>query len=279
MPTDDRRPAGPAAALRSALAGLVATLALSAGAAEARPLSILSLDQCADQFVLAMRQEGDRLTLSPRADDADSFMREAAAGHRLARPGLEAVVMARPDVVVRYWGGDPALLRGLERRGVPVVTIPDATDFETIRANVRAVAEGLGRPAAAEPLVARMEDDLQAAGRGRAQGSALYLTSGGFTAGAGTLIDAILSAAGLRNAAPAPGFGPVSIERLVRTPPSRFVLGFFDDVRRDRRGSGRHPALTRRMAERPTVGLPSSELSCPAWFAAGAARRLAEAEE
>ena len=278
MPIDHRRSARPAAALRAAAAGF-ATLVLSAGVAEARPLSILSLDQCADQFVLAMREEGDRLTLSPRADDADSYMREAAAGHRLARPGLEAVVMARPDVVVRYWGGDPALLRGLERRGLPVVTIADATDFETIRTNVRGVAEELGRPEAAEPLVARMDDDLKAASRARARGAALYLTSGGFTAGAGTLIDAMLTAAGLRNAAPAPGFGPVSIERLVMQPPARFVLGFFDDVRRDRRGPGRHPALARRMAERPTVSLPASELSCPAWFAASAARRLAEVGE
>ena len=260
MPTDGRRPLGPAAALRAALVGLVSTLALGAGVAEARPLSILSLDQCADQFVLAMRQEGDRLTLSPRADDEDSYMHEAAAGHRVARPGLEAVVMARPDVVVRYWGGDPALLRGLERRGVPVVTVSDATNFDGVRANVRAVAEGLGRPEAADPLVAEMDADLAAAG-------------------SGLRTHAMLTASGLRNAAPAPGFGPVSIEGLVMHPPARFVLGFFDDVRRDRRGPGRHPALARRMAERPTVSLPSSEISCPAWFAARAARRLAEMGE
>ena len=186
--------------------------------------------------------------------------------------------MARPDVVVRYWGGDPALLRGLERRGVPVVTVSDATNFDGVRANVRAVAEGLGRPEAADPLVAEMDADL-AAGSGLRTRSALYLTAGGFTAGAGTLIHAMLTAAGLRNAAPAPGFGPVSIEGLVMHPPARFVLGFFDDVRRDRRGRGRHPALARRMAERPTVSLPSSEISCPAWFAARAARRLAEMGE
>ncbi len=259
-------------------------MTLTAGAVEARPLSILSLDQCADQYVLAMARPGDRLVLSPRADDEDSAMRDAARGHRQARAGLEAAVMGRPDLVVRSWGGDPALMRALARRGVPVIGIGDARDMAEVEALVRRVAEELGRPDAAEPLTRQMAEDLAAAratseraqARGPGERSALYLTAGGFTAGPGTLIDAMMRAAGLSNAAPAPGFGPVSVEGLVMAPPARFVLGFFDSVRRDRRGSGRHPALERRMTERPAVSVPASELSCPTWFAARAARRMAE---
>jgi iron complex transport system substrate-binding protein len=62
--------------------------------------------------------------------------------------------------------------------------------------------------------------------------------------GQGTLVDAILSAAGFANAADRRRiFAPVSIERMALFPPVRFVLGFFDQARGDWRGAGRHPVV------------------------------------
>ncbi|MBU3969654.1 MAG: ABC transporter substrate-binding protein, partial [Alphaproteobacteria bacterium] len=81
---------------------------LGAGGVEARPLRVMALDQCADQYVLALRPDAE-LALSPRADDPDAWLREAAAGRRRVRPTLEAAIAFRPDVVVRYWGGEPRL--------------------------------------------------------------------------------------------------------------------------------------------------------------------------
>ena len=105
-------------------AALIVSLVVSlAGYARAEPLRILSLDQCADQYALALARPDDRLFLSPRADDSDSHMREAAAGHPRVRPTLEAALIARPDVVIRYWGGEPRLLAALERRGVQVAML------------------------------------------------------------------------------------------------------------------------------------------------------------
>ncbi|MDP1778630.1 MAG: ABC transporter substrate-binding protein, partial [Brevundimonas sp.] len=45
---------------------------LVAGVAEARPLRVMALDQCADQYVLALRPDAE-LALSPRADDPDAW--------------------------------------------------------------------------------------------------------------------------------------------------------------------------------------------------------------
>ncbi|MGC8001412.1 hypothetical protein ACP3XN_28820, partial [Salmonella enterica] len=67
------------------------------------------------------------------------------------------------EVVVRYWGGDPRLIAALERRGVRVVTIPEAGGFDGVRASIRQVAASLGREAAGEALVARMDSRLAAA--------------------------------------------------------------------------------------------------------------------
>lgn len=246
-----------------------------AGVAEARPLRVMALDQCADQYVLALRPDAD-LALSPRADDPDAWLREASVGRPRVRPTLEAAIGFRPDVVVRYWGGEPRMLARLEADGVRVLTIEDVADFNGVRSDIRVVAQGLGVPARGEALIARMDRTLAAAAPAAdaPERSALYLTAGGFTAGQGTLVDAILAAAGFSNAAAAPFFAPVSVERIALFPPARFVLGFFDQARGDWRGPGRHPVVQRAARGRVAARLPAAALTCPAWFAADAAMML-----
>jgi iron complex transport system substrate-binding protein len=87
-------------------------------------------------------------------------------------------------------------------------------------------------------------------------------------------VDAILDAAGFANAAAGPFFAPVSVERIGLFPPARFVLGFFDQVRGDWRGPGRHPVVQRAAQGRVAARLPAAALTCPAWFAADAAAML-----
>ena len=258
--------------LAGALAG---AFMLAGGVVEARPLRVMALDQCADQYVLALRPDAE-LVLSPRADDPDAWMRDAAAGHRRVRPTLEAAIAFRPDVVVRYWGGEPRLLARLEASGVQVVTITDAHTFREIESNINTVSEILGVPERGEALAARMAATLRQAAPAPAapRPSALYLTAGGFTAGKGTLVDAILNAAGFANATSRPGFAPVSVERIALYPPAMFVLGFFDQLRADWRGPGRHPVAQGAAKGRVAARLPAAALTCPAWFAADAAALL-----
>jgi iron complex transport system substrate-binding protein len=158
-----------------------------------------------------------------------------------------------------------------------VLTIDDATDFAGVRANIRRVAAGLGHASTGDRLIARMDAELAgAAGAGRGRG-ALYITSGGDTTGAGTLIDAMLRAAGFSNLARRPGYGVISLERLVLEPPSLVVLGFYDQnmAAYERWSVGRQPVLRKLIAPRATVSLPGAILGCPAWFAADGARDLA----
>ena len=57
------------------LAAAVAAMAVAvAQGAQARPLRVMALDQCADQYVLALAPDAD-LALSPRADDPDAWLR------------------------------------------------------------------------------------------------------------------------------------------------------------------------------------------------------------
>lgn len=261
----------------SALTAALAVLAF-AGSAAAAP-TVMSLDSCADQFVLALTPKASIVGLSARADDRDSYLRARAVGVPVRRATTEAVLSIRPDVVVRYWGGDARLEAALVRRGVKVVKIEEATDFNAVRVNIRAVSAALGRSAEGEALVARMDARLDRA-RGAWKGApALYFTPSGFTTGPGSLVDAMLRAAGMTNLATGSTWKPIPLERLVMHPPQAFVLGFFDSfaVAMQRWGPGRHSALKARLPGRTVASLPSSVLGCPAWFAAEGPEMLARA--
>lgn len=264
----------PAKALRA----LAAVFSLAPVATLAGP-RVMSLDSCADQYVVALAPRDSIVGLSHRAISRDSYMRQQAAGLPLRRATFESLVAARPQVVVRLWGGDARLSKALEKKGVTTVALDDAADFEGVRANVRKVAAALDRKPQGEAMIARMDAQLAgAAGAGKGR-SALYLTPGGYTAGASTLIDATLKAAGYANAQTAPYFAPVSLEQMVMKPPAGVVLGLFDMARAgsDRWGPGRHAALQRAVKARTIASLPAKVVGCAGWFAADGVETLAGA--
>jgi iron complex transport system substrate-binding protein len=254
----------------------VLALLLAPAAAAASP-RVLSFDQCADQYVLALSPRESVVGLSARADHADSLLRERARGLPLRRVDLESALAVRPQLVVRTYGGDPHLLAALERRGVRVLTLADAPDFDGIRRNIRDVAAALGQAPAGEALAADMDARLaRSAGAWKGR-SAIYLTPKGFTAGPGTLPDSILRAAGLANAVRRPGFSELPLERFVLDPPKAVVLGFFDTEMylNDTWAPARHAAVQRILRERAIASLPGAMIDCADWGAALAVERLA----
>lgn len=258
-------------------AALAAGLAL-AGEVMAAP-RVMSVDSCADQFVIALSPRDAIVGVSARADDPDSYMREQARGLPQRRATAETVLALRPDVVVRYWGGDARLSEALTRRGVAVVRIEDARDFDQVRANVRAVAGALDQRAKGEALIAGMDARL-ARSKGAWDGKpAMYLTPTGYSSGGGTLIDAMLRAAGLTNLVSGPAWEPIPLEAIVRGPPSAFVLGFFSRLSglTTRWGPGRHTVLQRRLPGRTIASLPGAQIGCPAWFVGEGVETLARA--
>lgn len=251
-------------------------LAVLATPAAAAP-RVASLDQCADQFVLALSPRDVIVGLSTRARNPDSFLRAAAAGLSERRADAESLLLAQPQVVIRYWGGDPRLVRSLQRRGVKIVQLEDAADFDGVRRNIRAAATALHQVATGEALVQAMDGKLaesRNAWRGR---RALYLTSAGVVAGPGTLMDAVLQAAGLTDAAPRPGFSDLRAESLVLDPPPAVVTAYFDrrSLTAFRSSTVVIPPVRRLLAGRIIADLPADVVGCPAWFAADAVARIA----
>lgn len=236
---------------------------------------VASLDSCADQYVLALSPRSAIVGLSFRARAEDSYMAAAARGLPRRRATLESLLAIQPQLVVRSWGGEANLVRRLESRGVLVLHLADAHDFAGVRANIRLTAQAVGDPLRGEGLIRSM--DARLAGVRPSGRRVAYLTPGGATAGPGTFVDALLRAAGLRNAETRPGYRLLSLERLALSPPVAWVLGFFDAglLERDWWSPARSSVFDAVRRRQTLASLPGRLLSCPAWFAAEGVESLA----
>lgn len=238
---------------------------------------IVSLDYCADQFVLGLAERGRILALSPDAGAAFSYMRAAAEGLPTVRPRAEDVLVLEPDLVVRSYGGGPRARTFFERAGVPVLQIGFVDDIDDARAVVRDMARGLGAPERGEALVAEMDARLERA-RVHAPGTrALYVTPAGFTAGPGTLVHHLLAAAGLDNFQSRPGWRPIPLERLAYESPDVVAVASFGEAHdhEDAWTPFRHPVARRAMRSLPAADLDGATTSCGGWFLADAVEALA----
>lgn len=247
----------------------------------AEPRRIVSLDYCADQFVLALADRDQIAALSRGSRRDDSFYRARAVGLRQTRGTLEEVLALRPDLVVRNWGGPWDAETVYARFDVPVLQVGGTPTFPEARADLLDAAQTLGDPERGAALARDL--DLRLA-RLRASAPAqapavMYLSAGGAVAGAGTMMDAVIAAAGGRNVRTDASWVVLPLERMIETPPALIALGFFEHGRTRSNPwlPGQHPALRRALADARTVSLPSATIACEAWYAVGAAERIAAA--
>jgi iron complex transport system substrate-binding protein len=229
---------------------------------------VISLDYCADQFVLGLADRAQILAVSPDARRPFSALREAAEGVRQVRPSLESVLALRPDLVVRSYGGTPDVAARLQALGVPVVQLGWPQDVADVAAELTRVAVALGNPEAGTLAVAA----LPAPASGDPV-PALYLSSGGATAGEGTLIAAMMTHAGL---APAGGHGwqRRGLESLLAEPPAALVYADFGDATRPWTAAG-HPVASRVLAGVPAVAVPGAWVGCTALHTGAAITAMA----
>jgi iron complex transport system substrate-binding protein len=254
---------------------------LLASPASAEPRRIVSLDYCADQFVLALADREQIVALSRGSRRDDSYYRARARGIRQTRGTLEEVLALRPDLVVRNWGGLWDAQAVYARFDVPVLQVGDATDFDVARQDLLDAARVIGRAGRGEALARDLDLRLARlrATTPRTPPPVLYLSAGGAVAGSGTMMQSVIEAAGGRNVHQGESWTVMPLERLVEMPPALIALGFFDHGRSRVNPwlPGRHPALRRALARAETVTLPTAAISCEAWYAIDAAEQLAAA--
>ena len=210
----------------SRVAAVVAgAVALAAAGAAAAPQRVLSLNLCADQFLVLLLPRERIVALSPLAGDPTlSAVADRARGIPRVRPAAEAVLPLAPDLAVAGPWGAAGAIAALERRGIPVLRLDLAEGFDAIEAQLLHVGDALGEVARARAIAAEMREALAAIRHPPGERPrALVWQARGFAPGRGTLADAVLAAAGFANAAPYAGYGYVPLERLLADPPALLV--------------------------------------------------------
>ena len=265
------------------LADFVAALLLAANPAageDAKPSRIVSLDYCADQFVLRLADRDRILAVSPDAGKSFSYMRAAAHGLPRVRPRAEDVLLLGPDLVVRSYGGGPNIAAFLSRVGVGMAQVGAAESLDGVKRVLREMALALGEPERGEAIVAEMEVREAALRRRAGTETMLYLTPSGITTGPGTLQHEMMRTAGFRNFQRQPGWRTLPLERLAYERPDRVAAAFFSGqtTQLEAWSAMRHPLARKQMRELPVTSLPGAWTACGGWFLLDAIEALAAGE-
>lgn len=229
---------------------------------------VVSLNLCTDEYLVLLAPE-QVAALSPLArDPALSVVAARAAALPSVRPDAEAVMALHPDLVLAGAYGAQAVLTVLRARGLRVVQVPEAVDFDSVATTANGLAAVLGVPERGAALVAGMRRTLHGL-TPAPKGSAVFWEARGFSAGPGSFGAAVLQTAGYANVGTGRQMG---IEALLAHPPGTLITAASPPYPSLSTALLVHPALAglRRLAIDPAL------LACPGPWSAAAVAALAQ---
>jgi iron complex transport system substrate-binding protein len=253
---------------------LLLIFALAGPVRAAPPRRIVSLNLCADQFLIALADRPQIAGITRLSHMANmSPIATKAARLPSVSSSAETLLAAQPDLILTGWPGqaDAAVRAGLRSR---ILVVPPANSYSDIVAQVTLVADAVGHPERGAALIRRMDAELAAipaAGHGRV---ATDYQRRGYLSGAGTLMDDMMRRVGLVNLATRLGLPPLAnlpLEQLVAHRPDFLITG--GGPARDL-GSAmlHHPAI----ADIPRLTLPGALADCGGPFYPRAIRILSD---
>lgn len=258
-------------------------MALESQQTDTRPMRVVSLDYCADQYLLKLADDAQILAISPDAVKDFSYMRAKAKDKPTVRPLAEDVITLKPDLVIRSYGGGPNAVSFFERAGIPVLQVgfADTVDGEEIGAIpniINHVAAGLSQEEKGNALVAEYRSRLANIRKRTDDKKALYMTPAGVTSGAGSLVHEMLIASGLGNFQDQPGWRSLPLERLAYKQPDIVAAAFFETLTNhpDAWSPSRHPVALRQLQNKDVVALKGAWTACGGWFLMDAVEALVE---
>jgi len=212
-------------------AGCSVAPAAPAPVSTGRPQRIVSLNPCLDVILVRVADRAQIAALSHYArEDYGSTIAHIARTLPFTWETAEEVIALSPDLVMTAKHSSLATRNALGRLDIPTALfgVPESVD-ESLE-QVREVAHAVGHPERGEALVAEIEAAIAAAAPppGMTPPSALVYLPGGFASGPGTLMDDMMTRAGLQNAVGRYGLtrtGNVPLELVIADPPEIMLSG------------------------------------------------------
>jgi iron complex transport system substrate-binding protein len=245
------------------------------------PSHIVSLNICTDELLLRLVPASRIASITWLSrNPAESNVADLAARVPVNYGLAEQIIPSAPDLVVAGTYTTRTATALLKHTNIPVAEFGITNSFADLRAQTRRMASLLGEAAQGEQLIASIDNRLDAIGPPMETNrpTALVFNPNGFTDSAGTLIDEIMTRAGLDNIASHPDFanlGFVPLEVLVDKSPDVLI------VSQNRDGPSslatdllKHPVLVRLQPHTHIVALPSQMWTCAGPAAVDATAQL-----
>ena len=175
----------------------------------------------------------DRMVGVTTYDDYPAEVANVTKVGDFTTPNLEAIAAAKPDLILVTGGVQADVLGKLQGLGAKVLVI-DPKDLDGVLNGIDIVSKALGVPAKGAEVVAKMRSDLayiRAAVSAEPTVTAFVEIGWNplYTAGPGTLLDDLLTAAGGANVVTQKGYVGYSVEQLLKDQPS-FYLGTLGSI-------------------------------------------------
>lgn len=243
----------------------------------APPKRIVSLNLCADQYLLALADPGQIAALTRYARDPEMSAGARAAAHMpMTRGAAEDVIALEPDLIVAAPGRRNGTRAAIAKQHYPTLELSPAESYDAIIGQIRDVAAAVGHRERGEAMIRRMNAELAALPRVRSGRVAAYYQRRGYMTGTGTLIDDLMQRVGLSNLAGKlgkPALSQLTIEQLIAAHPDYLIVESATEQVRDQGTEMlHHPALR----DIPRIRLPQAWTVCGGPAYVEAARSLAQ---
>jgi iron complex transport system substrate-binding protein len=232
------------------------------------PHRVVSMNVCVDQYLIALADKGQVAALSNYARDGGmSYYAKNAAAWPVTSGSVEEVVLLKPDLIIGGSARRQGPMAELRKRGVPLIAVKPAEDYKTIVKQTRLIAKAVGHPERGEALIAQMDKDLAAIPQPVGpRPVAAYYQRRGYLTGTGTLVDDIMTRAGLTNLAVSQHRKSVTqmgLETIIAAHPDYLITDSAANPHADE-GSGLlfHPALMRIIPPNHRLTIPASLTVC-----------------
>jgi iron complex transport system substrate-binding protein len=264
--------------MRAGFAFLFGTVAwmISGSAASALPgklpnklPSIVSMNVCTDQLVLALAEPTQILGLSRFSRGGwQSTAATDVSRYPVLSGGAEDVLVLHPDVVVASLFDKRSTRELLRAKGLHLAELSVPRTLDEAKSQIREMGDIVGQPDRAAAEIAKLDAALARARRAVADRHfrVLPLTRRGWVSGSDSFVSSLLTETGLFNAAGDLGFsfgGFASLEAIVSLKPDLIVVSQAGEYAGD---DGQafllHPALARFYPPARRIVIPERLTEC-----------------
>jgi iron complex transport system substrate-binding protein len=198
------------------------------------PQRIISQTLGTDEILFAICPPSRIVGVSTLARDEtySNVLDQARASKAEPSTGAEQVLRLKPDLIFVSSYSRADIVEVLRASHAPIFRFANYDRIDDMKANIRIVGRAIGEDDAADRLIADMDRRLAALKARIPPGAkpprVMSYSGDGYTAGAQTLFDDVIKAAGGVNvvAEHLCGFGKVSAEQLLQWDPEVIVTGF-----------------------------------------------------